>query len=128
MGHLQVRNILCEGQLAGPGVARLWHSFEWGAETGRAMQGTRQRPKLCYFRLHSNFCYVSRSGWTMEAVHVLQEDPDLYWNVRLESGLLVGASAEHPALQNELKIRSFIAQDFLLTSSTTDCPHSSVPV
>lgn len=62
------------------------------------------------------------------AVSVLQQDPDPHWNVRLESGLLVCASAENPALQNEQKIRNFIAQEFILASSTTDCPHSSVPV
>lgn len=56
-------------------------------ETGRAIGGTCQRPKLCYFRLPGNFCYIiSRSGWMMEAtaVSVLQEDPDLYWTVKVE--------------------------------------------
>lgn len=38
------------------------------------------------------------------AVSVLQEDPDLHWNVKLESGLLVCASAENPTLYSDQKL------------------------
>lgn len=87
-----------------------------------------QRPKLCNFTLPSNFCYSSpdQAGrWKLQ-LSVLQEDPDLYWNVKLESGLLFCASAENPALHSEQKIRSFITQEFILIFFTADCPHSSV--